>query len=66
MANGGSRNKVIGMGTIKIEMFGRVVQVFGDVSHVPNLRMNFLSLSKLNILGYDFSTRNEFMKVDKG
>lgn len=33
--------------------------------HIPSLRQNLISLSTLDTLGYDYSLRNESMKVGK-
>lgn len=64
MANG-SRSKVISMGTTKTKMFNGGGSL-RYMRHVPNLRKNLVSLDWLNILGCDFSTKNEFVEVAKG
>lgn len=60
-----SRRKVIGMGTTKMKMFGKVIRTLGDMRHVHRLRMNLVSLSRFNILGYGFYGIKCFKKVDK-
>lgn len=64
MANG-SRSNVVGLSIVKMKMFAGVGWTLGDVSHVPSLRKNFISLSRLNILGYRFSSRYGFVEVGK-
>lgn len=61
----GSKRKVIGMDTVKMKMFNRVVQTFSNVRHVFNLKKNLVSLNKLDALGYGFPIKNTFMKVGK-
>lgn len=58
-----SRSKVVGMGTIKVKIFDGVVY---DVKDVPNFRRNFVSMNRLDILGCDFSKKNQFLEVSNG
>lgn len=53
MANG-SRIKVVGMDIMKMKMYDGVVRTIGYIRNVPNLRMNFVLPSRLDILGYVF------------
>lgn len=62
----GLRSKVIVLDTVKMKIFNRVIQTLDDVKHVPSLKKNFPLLSKLVILGYDFSIKNGFMNIGKG
>ena len=36
--------KVVGVGTIKVKMFGNVARTLMDVRHVPDLQNNLISL----------------------
>ena len=47
---------VIGIGTVKINMFDGVVRVLSNVKHVPNLK-NLISLGVLDDLGYSYSSK---------
>ena len=57
---------VIGIGTVKIKMFDRVVRVLSNVRHVQDLRKNLISLGALDDLGYSYSLKGGIMKITKG
>ena len=57
---------VIGIGTVKIKMFGGVVRVLSNAKHVPDLRKNLISLGVLDDLGYSYSSKGGIMKITKG
>ena len=57
---------VIGIGTIKIKMFDRVVRVFEDVRHTPDLIDNLISLGLLDDLDYSYLSKGGVMKITKG
>ena len=57
---------VIGIGTVKIEMFDRVVRVFEDVRHTPDLIDNLISLGLLDDLDYFYLSKGGVMKITKG
>ena len=40
--------KVVGMGSVKIEMFDRTVKTLYDVRHGPRLKRNLISLGMLD------------------
>lgn len=61
-----SRSKIIGIDIVKIKIFDGVFRTLGDVIHIPNLRKNFVTLSRLDTLSYYFLTMNEFIEVGKG
>ena len=52
------------MGTLKVMMFDGIVRTLSDVKHVPELR-SLIFLGSLNTLGYDFSTKNNIMNINK-
>lgn len=52
------------MGTVKVMMFDGIVRTLSDVKHVPELR-SLIFLGFLNSLGYDFSTKNNIMNINK-
>ena len=56
---------VIGIGTMKIKIFGGVVRVLSNVRHVPDLRKNLISLGVLDDLGYSYSLKGGIMKITK-
>lgn len=61
-----SRSKIIGIDIVKIKIFDGFFRTLGDVIHTPNLRKNFVTLSRLDTLSYYFLTMNEFIEVGKG
>ena len=56
---------VIGIGTMKIKIFGGVVRVLSNVRYVPDLRKNLISLGVLDDLGYSYSLKGGIMKITK-
>lgn len=52
------------MGTMKVMMFDGIVRTLSDVKHAPKLR-SLIFLGPLNALGYDFSTKNNIMNINK-
>ena len=57
--------KIVGVGTIRIKMFDRIVRTLGDVKHIPNLKMNLISLSTLDSKGYKYTGEDGALKVRK-
>ena len=55
--------KVIGIGTVKMQMYDGIVWT---LSYVPNLTKNLISLGTLEINGYKFTIGNKIMKISKG
>ena len=64
--NDSSSKVLIGTGSIKMRMFDGVMRTLSNVKHVPKLRKSLISLGALDNLGYDFSTNNNIMKINKG
>ena len=58
--------KVVGNGTIHIKMFDGVVRTLGDVSHVPYLKRNLISLSTFNAKGYKYIGEGGVLKISIG
>lgn len=44
--------KVMGIGTVKIEMWDGVTRMLSDVRHVPTLKKNLISLGTLDAKKY--------------
>ena len=40
--------KIVGMGSVKVEMFDGSVQTLSDVRHAPRLKRNLISLGMLD------------------
>lgn len=59
-------SQVIGIGTVSIKCHDGVVRTLTDVRHVPDLRMNLLSLGTLASLGCKFSGQEDILKITKG
>ena len=53
-------------GTIRIKMFDGTVRMLVDVMHVPDLKMNLISLSTLDSKGYKYIGEGGALKVRKG
>lgn len=60
-----SSSKAIEIGTVKVKMFDGVVRALSNGKHVPKFR-SLISLEPLDILSYDFSTKNGIMDINKG
>ncbi|KAH9697399.1 hypothetical protein KPL71_023589 [Citrus sinensis] len=58
--------KIVGMGSVKIEMFDGSVQTLSDVRHAPRLKRNLISLGMLDGMGYSFKSENSGLKIMKG
>ena len=58
--------KVASIGTVHIRMFDGVVRALGDVRHVPNLKMNLISLSILDAKEYKYTSEGGVLKISKG
>lgn len=54
MMNNGSKNKIMGIGIVKMEMYDGVVRILDDMKHVSNLKKNLILLSRLNYLRYGY------------
>ncbi|KAH9680375.1 Integrase catalytic domain-containing protein [Citrus sinensis] len=58
--------KIIGMGSVKIEMFDGSVKTLCDVRHAPRLKRNLISLGMLDSMGYCFKSEYGGLKIMKG
>ncbi|KAK9185556.1 hypothetical protein WN943_025912 [Citrus x changshan-huyou] len=58
--------KIVGVGSVKIEMFDGSVQTLSDVRHAPRLKRNLISLGMLDGMGYSFKSENSGLKIMKG
>ena len=58
--------KVVGIGTMLIKMFHRVVRTLRDVRHVPDLQRDLISLSTLDAKGYKYIGEGRVQKISKG
>ncbi|KAK3040178.1 hypothetical protein RJ639_028428 [Escallonia herrerae] len=57
--------EVMGIGTIKIKMFDRIVRTLGDVRYIPDLKKNLISLGTLDSINCSISIKGGVMKVSK-
>lgn len=55
-----------GVGTMKFKHHDGVIREFSNVSYVPKLKKNLISLGALEYGGYSYSSSNGIMKVKKG
>ncbi|KAH9763605.1 hypothetical protein KPL70_001228 [Citrus sinensis] len=58
--------KIVGMWSVKIEMFDRTVKTLCDVRHAPRLKRNLISLDMLDSMRYCFKYENGGLKIIKG
>ena len=58
--------EVVGIGTIKIKMFDRIVRTLTDVRLVLELKKNLISLSTLNSINRGFKAEGGALRVCKG
>ncbi|KAH9699128.1 hypothetical protein KPL71_024224 [Citrus sinensis] len=58
--------KIVGMGSVKIEMFDGSVQTLSDVRHAPRLKRNLISLGMLDSMRYSFKSENGGLKIMNG
>ncbi|KAH9762165.1 hypothetical protein KPL70_000710 [Citrus sinensis] len=58
--------KIVGMGSVKIEMLDGSVQILSDVRHAPRLKRNLISLGMLDGMGYSFKSENCGLKIMNG
>lgn len=61
-----SSSKIIRIGTIKVMMLNGIVRTLTNVKHVLKLRKILIFLGTLRIMGYNFSTKNIIMNINKG
>ena len=61
-----SSSKIIRIGTIKVMMLNGIVRTLTNVKHVLKLRKILIFLGTLRIMGYNFSTKNNIMNINKG
>jgi len=58
--------KVEGIGTVRIKMFDEIVRELKEVWYVAQLKINFISVSALKLLGLVVSIRDGILKMTKG
>ncbi|KAG8499655.1 hypothetical protein CXB51_006102 [Gossypium anomalum] len=61
-----SSSKVIGIGTVKINMHDGTIRTLSDVRYVPDLRKNLISLSILNLKRCRINIESSIIKVSRG
>ncbi|KAG8483965.1 hypothetical protein CXB51_023199 [Gossypium anomalum] len=61
-----SSSKVIGIGTVKINMHDGTIKTLSDVRYVPDLRKNLISLSILDLKGCKINIELSGIKVSRG
>jgi hypothetical protein len=58
--------RVVGIGTVRIQMFDGVIRTLTDVRHIPDLKRNLISLGALDSLGCRWSTAGGVLSVSQG
>jgi hypothetical protein len=57
---------VIGYGSIQFRMHNGMIRTLTNVRHIPTMYRNMVSLSTLDLKGYNYSASGEILKVSKG
>lgn len=57
--------RVTGIGTIRLKMHNGVERILSEVSYVPDLKRNLISLGTLDSCGYTFKSENGILKIQK-
>ena len=58
--------KVVGIGTIRIEMHDGIVRTLTNFRRILDLKKTIISLSTLDSLGYKYSDKGGVIQVSKG
>jgi hypothetical protein len=58
--------KIVGIGAVRIRMHDRTVKTLKNVRHVPDLKINLISLGTLDSLGYKYSGGGGVIRVSEG
>lgn len=59
----GSTSDAMGVGTVKIKMFDRMIRILSGVAYALKMQRNLISLSQLDSMGYRYSVVDGAMKV---
>ena len=59
-------SQTVGIGSVRIRCHDGVVRILTDVRHVPDLRMNLISLGTLTSIGCKYSGEGNTLKITKG
>jgi hypothetical protein len=65
MGNDGSA-KIVGIGDVCLEMINGMKLVLRDVKHIPDIRLNLISVGKLDDDGYCSTFHNGQWKLTRG
>lgn len=65
MANSGAC-KVVGIGSIRLRTHDSTFPTFNEIRHIPLMTKNLISLSLLDIKGFNFQGEGRVMSVYKG
>jgi len=58
--------KIVGIGSVKIQMFDGVVRTLTNVRHIPDMCKNLISLGELDSKGFRWSTEHGVLSVVDG
>jgi len=58
--------KVLGIGSIRINMHDGVVRTLTNVRHIPDLKKNLISSGILDFQGYKYCAEGGVLRVSKG
>ena len=55
--------RIVGIGSVKIQMFDGVVRTLKKVKYIPNIRKNFISLGVLETNGHQWMVASGILQV---
>lgn len=58
--------RIKGIDTIRLMLHDGMDIILNEVRHVPQLKMNLISLGTFNSKGYTFKAKNDILKIQKG
>jgi len=58
--------KVVGISTVKVNMYDNIIRTFGNVGYVPSLKKNLISLGTLGANDCTYSSSGGKLKICKG
>jgi hypothetical protein len=58
--------RIVGIGSVKIQMFDGVVRTLRNVRFIPDMRKNLISLGVLDTNGYQWTVADGTLQVKAG
>ena len=58
--------QIVGIGSVKIQMFDGVIRTLRNVRYIPEMRTNLISLGILDTNGYQWAVTDGILQVKAG